>query len=107
MSDEAEWQVPRPGSRAAEEHASLLHGVRKTRSDDDRAVPGYLQAVHEEDDMLKLIRIDNAKTPEATRILDLFGTTVLPLPLTNAVSQKDALAFARQTEAGREYGVSL
>lgn len=63
--------------------------------------------------MLKLIQtptgwaLDHKGTTEEATVLALFGTTILPLPLTAAVEQKDALKFARTTEAGAELGVSL
>lgn len=63
--------------------------------------------------MLKLVQtqdgwaIDHEHTTERDTILDLFGTTILPLPLTRRASREDALAFARNTDAGREHGVTL
>lgn len=44
-------------------------------------------------------------TPEANRIKNLFGTIVLPLPLTSACSREDALSFAATTDFGKLYGV--
>ena len=60
--------------------------------------------------MIKLLRtrdgwaLDGADTPEAEKLRELFKTTVIPLPLTPTVSRADALAFARRTPAGQDWG---
>lgn len=62
--------------------------------------------------MLKLVRtgtgfwgLDWRDTPEAPRIMELFGGTVLELPVGLATSPEEALRLARRSEAGRKYGV--
>jgi hypothetical protein len=51
--------------------------------------------------------LDLTDTSEAARVRELFGTAVLPLPLTSAIPFRDALAFARQTPMGQRHGVAI
>jgi hypothetical protein len=46
-----------------------------------------------------------AATPEADSIQSLFGTMILPLPLTLDCPPDRALNFALNTDFGRQYGV--
>lgn len=65
--------------------------------------------------MLRLLRdfegrcwcVDWCDTPEAGRIMRLFGSTVVPLPLDLRASPAQALEFARGTPAGKQYGVGM
>ena len=51
--------------------------------------------------------LEHAGTPEAAKLIVVFGTSLIPLPVGVEMSETDALAFARTTAFGRRYGVEV
>lgn len=49
--------------------------------------------------------LDLGSTSDSEHVRGLFGTAVLPLPLTPRVSREEAVRFAEGTEYGRKHGV--
>ena len=51
--------------------------------------------------------LDQRNTREASELQELFGSTIIPLPLTSTCSREYAWHFALGTEVGKQYTIEI